>query len=61
MVSMMQGLNARSFFVHPKLSLTKFSALAFKVCRYRFGCHGCSVAEPFSSKMYTFGHLLNNS
>jgi hypothetical protein len=40
MVAMVQRLDARSLFFHPQLSVSKFSALVFKVCRNRFGCHG---------------------
>src|SRR5208283_3281774 len=45
MVAMVQRLDARSFFFHPQLSDSTFSALVLKVCRNRFSCHGQSVAE----------------
>ena len=58
MVTMVQRLGARSFFFHPQLSVSKFSALVLKVCRNRFGCHGRSVAELSPSKLSNFGHSV---
>ena len=45
MVTMVQRLDARSFFFHPQLSVSTFLALVRKVFRNRFCCHGQSVAE----------------
>jgi len=58
MVAMVQRLDARSFFGHPQLIVSTFSALVLKVCRNRFGCHGPSVAELSPSKLSSSSHLL---
>ena len=57
MVAMMQWLDARSFFFHPKLSVASFLALVLKVCWNRFSWHGRSVAEPSPPKLSNFAHL----
>jgi len=51
MVAMVQWLNARSFFFHTLLIVSIFLALAFKICRNRFRCHGQSLAELSSSRL----------
>jgi hypothetical protein len=56
MVAMVRLLDAHSLFFHPQLSVSKFSAFVFKVCRNRFSCHGQSVAELAPSKLSNFGH-----
>jgi hypothetical protein len=58
MVAMVQRLDARSFFGHPQLIVSTFSALVLKVCRNRFSCHGPSVAELSPSKLSSSSHLL---
>ena len=58
MVAMVQRLDARSFFFHPQLSVSIFSALVLKVCRNRSSCHGRIVAELSPSKLSNFGHSV---
>jgi hypothetical protein len=58
MMAMVQRLDARSFLFDSHLSVFTFLALILKVCRYRFGCHGPSVAELSPSKLYNFGHSV---
>jgi hypothetical protein len=52
MVAMVKRLDAGSFFFLPQLSSPISLALFFKVCRNRFSCHGQSVAELATSRMY---------
>jgi hypothetical protein len=51
---MVQRLDARSLFFHPQLSVSKFSALVFKVCRNRFSCHGpqCGRTIPVQAVQF---------
>jgi hypothetical protein len=58
MVAMVQRLDARSFFFHPQLIVSTFSALVLKVCGNRFSCHGRSVAELSPSKLSNFSHSV---
>jgi hypothetical protein len=58
MVAMVERLDASSFFFHPQLIVSMFSALVLKVCRNRFSCHGGSVAELSPSKLSNFGHSV---
>ena len=51
MMTMVQRLDACSFFLDPLLSVFIFLALVLKVCRNRFSCHGQSVAELAPSKL----------
>jgi hypothetical protein len=57
MVAMVQRLDARSFFFHPQLIVSTFSALVLEVYRNRFSCHGHSVAKLSPSKLSNFGHI----
>ena len=56
MMTMVQRLDAGSFFLDPLLSVFIFLALVLKVCRNRFSCHGQSVAELAPPKLSNFGH-----
>jgi hypothetical protein len=56
MMTMVQRLDAGSFFLDPLLSVFIFFALVLKVCRNRFSCHGQSVAELAPAKLSNFGH-----
>jgi hypothetical protein len=58
MVAIVQRLDERSFFGHPQLIVSTFSAPVLTVCRNRFSCHGPSVAELSPSKLSNFSHLL---
>jgi len=51
MVAMVQWLDARSFFFHTLLIVSIFLALALKICRNRFRCHGQSLAELSPSRL----------
>ena len=51
MMTMVQRLDAGSFFLDPLLSVFIFLALVLKVCRNRFSCHGQSVAELAPSRL----------
>ena len=54
MVAMVQRPDARSLFVHPQLSISKFSALVFKVCRDRFSCHGPQCGRTIAVQAVQF-------
>jgi len=56
MMTMVQRLDAGSFFLDPLLSGFIFLALVLKVCGNRFRCHGQSVAERAPSKLSNFSH-----
>lgn len=58
MVVMMKRLVARSFCIHPPLSVGAFLAFVLKVFRNRLRCHGTSVAELAPSKLCNFGHSV---
>lgn len=51
MVALVQQLDAVGFFIRPQLSVFTASALVLEVFGYRLRCHGCSVAEPSSSRL----------
>ena len=53
MVAMVQWLDARSLFFHTLLIISIFLALALKIYRNRFRCHGHSLAELSPSKLFT--------
>jgi hypothetical protein len=53
MVAMVQRLDPSGFFFHTLLSVYTLLALVLKVFRNRFRCHGQSVAEPTTSKLFT--------
>jgi len=55
-MTMVQRLDAGSFFLDPLLSVFIFLALVLKVCLNRFSCHGQSVAELAPPKPSNFGH-----
>jgi hypothetical protein len=61
MVTMAQRLDARSLFFRPQLSVSIFLALVLKICRNRFSCHSQSVAELAPSKLFNFGHSVDDS
>jgi hypothetical protein len=48
MVAMVQRLDAGSFFFHPQLSVSIFSALVLKVCWNRSSCRSTSRSELLS-------------
>jgi hypothetical protein len=58
MVAVAHQVDARSFFSHPQLSVSTFSALVLKVFRNRFSWHGRSVAELSPSKLCNFAHSV---
>lgn len=58
MMAMIQWLDARGFFFHSHPSVPIFLALAFKVLRNRFRCHGQSLAALASPKLFNFGHSV---
>jgi hypothetical protein len=60
MMTMVQRLDAGSFFLDPLLSVFIFLALVLKVCLNRFSCHGQSVAElapPKPSNFWPLGDI----
>jgi hypothetical protein len=58
MVAMVQRLDASGFFFHALLSVPALLALALKVFRNRFRCHGQSVAELRPLNLSNFVHSL---
>jgi hypothetical protein len=55
-MTVVQRLDAGSFFLDPLLSVFIFLALVLKVCGNRFSCHGQSVAELAPSKLSNISH-----
>jgi hypothetical protein len=58
MVTMVQRLDARSFFFRPQLSVCTVSALVLEVFRNGSSCHGRSVAELSPTDLSNFGHSV---
>lgn len=60
MVTMVQRLDARSFFFRSQLSVCSFLALFFKVFRNRLNCHGLQCGRTISVQAVQFWPLRDN-
>ena len=58
MMAMLQGLDARSFFVHAQLIGGIFLALFVKVFCNRLSAHDCECGRTIPFKLSYFGHFV---
>ncbi len=59
-MTMVQRLDARSFFFRSQLSVCSFLALFFKVFRNRLNCHGLQCGRTISVQAVQFWPLRDN-